>query len=301
MGYRNVVIESSASLFCKNNQLIVKGDCNHSLPIEDLNSLLLESRQSSISTALLSELVNKGVTVYICDEKHMPSGVLFPFAQHSRQLSVIKLQDKLTIPAKKRLWQQVIQAKIANQGLCARYMGLDDVADYLAEMSIKVAIGDNSHLEATAAGYYFPKLFGASFTRQDDIDGRNAGLNYGYAIMRGNIARLLAVYGFFPSYGIYHRSELNPFNLADDIMEPFRPVVDLFVATNMNENESLTPILKHQLFNLLNVDILSGNQKHSVAYAAERTIQSLSRCMADYQNNKLLLPQLLQLKQHNYE
>lgn len=301
MGYRNIVIESSANLFCRNNQLIIQGDAEHSIPIEDLNAILLESKQSNISTALLAKMIDKGVTVYICDDKHLPSGVLFPFAQHSRQLSIIKLQDKLTLPAKKRLWQQIIQAKISNQSLCLRYVGLDDEADYLERMSTTVASGDNAHLEATAAAYYFPKLFGDAFTRQDSLDARNACLNYGYSIIRGNTARLLAVYGFFPSSGIYHRSELNAFNLADDIMEPFRPIVDLYVAQNIGEEEMLTPNLKHQLFNLLNVDVLSGKQRHSVAYATERVVQSLSRCMADYQNNKLLLPELLRFKQHSYE
>ena len=218
MGYRNIVIQNDASLSTLNKQLIIRTAGEHKIPLEDINAVLLENRQSTITTTVLSDFAQNGITVYICDKKHMPSGVLFPFAQYSRQLGIIKLQDQLTIPAKKRLWQQIIVAKIANQGLCARYCHLDNEADYLEELSGKVNTGDNTYLEATAAAYYFKKIFGESFSRQDEVDGRNSGLNYGYAILRGNIARLLAVYGFFPSYGIYHRSELNAFNLADDII-----------------------------------------------------------------------------------
>lgn len=301
MGYRNIVIEGSADISCKNKQLVVYSDGRHSVPLEDLNAILLESRQSSITVAALSELTSANVAVFVCDEKHLPNGVLFPFAQHSRQLKIIKLQEQITLPVKKRLWQQIIQAKIKNQALCAKYCLLDDVADYLDKLSVKVTSGDNTHLEATAAGFYFRKIFGEAFSRNDEFDGRNSGLNYGYAILRGNIARLLATYGFFPSYGIYHRSELNAFNLADDILEPFRPVVDLFVAENIKEDDLLTPQTKHKLFNLLNVDIDSGGQMHSVAYAGERTIKSLSRCLADYENNRLLLPNLVKLRQHGYE
>ena len=302
MGYRNIVISSDVRLSCIQGQLVVDTGEKCKIPLEDINALLLESQRGNITLPCLSQLVNKGITVYTCDEKHMPSGVLFPFAQHSRQLGIIKLQDKLTVPGKKRLWQQIIRCKISNQALCLQYYGLKDEAEYLNKLADKVSSGDNEHVEAPAAAYYFHRLFGVGFSREDEGDPRNAALNYGYAILRGNVARLLAVYGFFPSYGIYHRSELNAFNLADDLLEPFRPVVDLFVANNISEDEvGLAVETKHQLFNLLNLEIESGKQKHSVAYATERLVQSLSKGMEDYQNNMLLLPTLLPLCQHNYE
>ena len=166
-------------------------------------------------------------------------------------------------------------------------------------MAQSVRSGDSGNIEAAAAARYFPALFGANFTRGGQ-NGTNSALNYGYAILRGCMARYLAVYGFMPSLGLHHKSELNSFNLADDLMEPFRPVVDLLVCSAVNPEDDLCPDVKRLLFNCLNLDILSGKQKHSVTYAMERTVQSLQRSLADGEN-ALLLPGLLPLNQHRYE
>lgn len=154
-------------------------------------------------------------------------------------------------------------------------------------------------MEATAAQYYFPALFGDGFTRGEDC-GWNAGLNYGYAVLRGCVARSLAVYGFLPALGLHHRSTLNPFNLADDLMEPFRPLIDLLVIQGIEEEDILTPSNKRMLFNCLNLDILSGGQHHSVSYAMEREVQSLGGALAN-RSAELTLPLLLEPKQHRYE
>ena len=158
--------------------------------------------------------------------------------------------------------------------------------------------GDKDNLEAAAAAYYFPALFGTGFTRSAD-DGRNAALNYGYAILRGYAARCAAVYGLLPWEGLHHCSQLNQYNLADDLMEPFRPVVDLYVAANVDEARTLVPALKHALFGLMNADILSGGQHHSVAYAMERLVQSLRTSME--KGGALALPKLLAWQPHGYE
>ena len=141
--------------------------------------------------------------------------------------------------------------------------------------------------------------FGMNFNRSGD-DTRNAALNYGYAIMRGLVARLLSGYGFLPMKGIHHSNEQNSFNLADDFMEPLRPVVDLYVAENVREGEELTPEIKHGLFNLLNVDVVSGAQHHSLNYATERMIHSFLRCCQKF-TTELCLPELVKLRQHKYE
>ena len=143
-------------------------------------------------------------------------------------------------------------------------------------------------------------LFGKSFSRGQE-SAINAALNYGYAILRGYIARIIANYGYEPSIGIHHHSELNPYNLADDLIEPFRPLVDLFVFQNMLESEFTTKE-KHELCGILNLDILSGGECHSVAYAVERMVQSMERCFAeDRADETMLLPELKQLTLHEYE
>lgn len=299
MAFRNIIVETPAALSLYREQLIIRTDSDHSVAIEDISSLLLESRQTTITTAALSRLGQCGCAVFTCDEKHMPCAVLTPFQQHSRALSVLRMQLAMTEPSKKRLWQNIVKAKIENQSICLRLTGHTKQADTLHNMAGRVRSGDSENAEATAAQAYFPTLFGAGFTRGDD-SGINAALNYGYAILRGCIARHLTVYGFLPSVGLHHRSTLNAFNLADDLIEPFRPVVDLLVSHSMDEETQLGPSQKRLLFNCLNLDILSVGQHYSVSYAVERLVQSLGRAMEDSEK-ELVLPVLLESEQHRYE
>lgn len=299
MGFRNVIIESIAHISLRSRQLVIRTDTEHSVPVEDLSALLLENRQSTITTAALSHLGQCGCTVFLCDEKHMPCAVLLPFSQHSRALSVLRQQLDIGEVLKKQLWQQLIVSKIQNQAACLRLCGQPTAAEGLLAIAAQVRSGDSTNQEAFAAHRYFPALFGSGFTRSEDC-GYNAALNYGYAILRGHIARTLAVYGFTPALGLHHRSELNSFNLADDLIEPFRPLVDLAVRTLADADTELTPNIKRMLFNVLNLDILSGGQHHSAAYAVERTVQSLHRSLKEGKP-LLLLPQLLGLEMHAYE
>jgi CRISPR-associated protein Cas1 len=167
-------------------------------------------------------------------------------------------------------------------------------------MADRVRSGDPDNVEATAAQAYFPALFSPCFTRQRYEDGINAALNYGYAILRGCAARALAAYGFQPALGLHHRSTLNAFNLADDVMESFRPTVDLLVFRTVADEDELTPRLKQVLFNVLNLDILMENKHHSVSYAMELTVQGLARAL-EKGEPQLSLPRLLELNQHGYE
>lgn len=300
MAYRNLLIESCANLSCRQEQLIIMTDSKHSIPMEDINSIVLENNQSTITIAALSKLAQNGVGVFLCDEKHLPCAVLTSFAQHSRNLGVMRLQESLSLPQQKRLWQQVVQTKINNQAECLLLVNKEKESAYLYSLSKTVVSGDVKNVEAIAANYYFKNIFGIGFSRGDDADGRNSALNYGYAILRGHIARLITSYGFLPMRGIHHHSEQNSFNLADDFIESFRPVVDLFVAQFVNEKDLLTTEMKRNLYNLLNVDVLSGGQRHSVAYAAEKLVQSFMRC-CQQTTKELMLPKLVALKQHTYE
>ena len=299
MAFRSIMIESPAQLSLRDEQLVIRTDREHTVPMEDISALLLENRRSTITTAALARLGQCGCAVFLCDEKHIPCAVLTPFQQHSRALTVLRNQMEATEPLKKRLWQSVVKAKISNQALCLRLAGKESEAQALFSLADRVRSGDSENAEATAAQLYFPALFGEGFTRGEE-NGYNAALNYGYAILRGCTARTLAVYGFLPSMGIHHRSALNAFNLADDLMEPFRPLVDLLVHSFTDQEEELTPERKRALFNCLNLEMLSGGQRHSVSYAIDREIQSLRRAMEEKQP-VLTLPALTELKQHSYE
>ncbi|WP_270420096.1 type II CRISPR-associated endonuclease Cas1 [Acidaminococcus massiliensis] len=299
MGYRNIVIASGATLSCREDQLIILNENNNKVPIEDISAIVLENQQSRISLAALEQLVSSNVTVYLCDKQHIPSAVVLPFYQNSTNAVVIEKQEQLSVPQTKQVWKQIVVAKIQNQGRCLKERGDEEGNHYLMELAKTVTSGDIHNVEATAARYYFRRAFGEKFTRTRD-DGRNNGMNYGYAIMRGLIARLLTGYGFMVIKGIHHCNKYNSFNLADDFMEPLRPVVDLFVLNHMTGDDNLTPELKHALVNLLGVDVLSGGQIHSLNYGAERMIQSFMR-ICQQEGKELMIPELVQLRQHQYE
>ena len=299
MAFRSIMIESPAQLSLRDEQLVIRTEREHTVPLEDISALLLENRRSTITTAALARLGQCGCAVFLCDEKHLPCAVLTPFQQHSRALAVLRSPLEASEPLRKRLWQSVVKAKIGNQALCLRLAGKEAEAQALFSLADRVRSGDSENAEATAAQLYFPALFGGDFTRGEE-NGRNAALNYGYAILRGCTARTLSVYGFLPSLGIHHRSTLNAFNLADDLMEPFRPLADLLVFSSFGPEDELTPERKRTLFNCLNLDILSGGQRHSVSYAIDREVQSLRRAF-DEKQAELTLPILTELKQHGYE
>lgn len=299
MAYRSLLLTSPARVSCRRGQLVVCAEEEHTFPIEDLSAVLVESRQTTLTAAALAALAQNGTAVYFCDEKHLPCALLQPFAQHSRQLEVTRAQLALGQAARKRAWQQIVTAKIQNQAECLALCGKETQAAWLFSRARAVSAGDKENIEATAAAFYFQALFGEGFTRGDETDTRNAALNYGYAILRGCMARAVTVYGLVPWLGLHHDSGLNAFNLADDLMEPYRPVVDLFVAANVDAESEMDTRQKGRLLNLLSVDVLSGGQRHSVSYAMERQVQSLRRLLDGPAT--LLLPKLLPLQQHRYE
>ena len=301
MAWRNLIVQNALEVTCKDNQLVSSGlEGVHSVPLEDINSVLFENKTTRVSVAVLVQLAAHNVTVYFCDDKHLPAAVLLPYAQHSSHVGVVRMQEAVSLPTQKRLWQQIVIAKINNQGRCLEMLDLIEAASHLYALAKTVTSGDSTNVEATAAAYYFPALFGKDFVRDNDGDPVNAALNYGYAILRGHIARTLVSYGLLPIRGLHHHNAHNSFNLADDLIEAFRPVVDLYVATSEFAETGLTSDLKHRLVNILNLDIGSGGQMHSVAFAVERLVQSLTRCYADA-DKKLLLPVLMTLRQHRYE
>lgn len=300
MGYRNLKIDSNVKWNIKNQQLVIDAGNDISFPLEDIDSIMIENQTVKLSAYMLQKFAEMGIAVYVCDDKHMPNAVLIPMLRHSRHYRILKAQMNLGKPLQKRLWQQIVIRKIENQAECLRICGKKG-ADTLFALSREVQSGDRTHVEAKAAALYFRNLFGKTFSRGEDSK-INAALNYGYAIIRGMIARELVCYGFEPSIGLFHRSELNSFNLADDVIEPFRPMVDLYTATGIVQDDFpiLTSDDKKSLFKLVNFDMLIGNEYHMVSNCIEKTVASLSTSIQDG-NNVLKLPKLTILQEHRYE
>ena len=212
----------------------------------------------------------------------------------------MRLQLDLPRPVVKQTWAAIVRQKIANQAACLKLTGRDG-ADRLDSYARRVKSGDVGNLEGQAAAFYFTQLFGKHFHR-GQARFANAALDYGYAILRGTIARGLVAHGLLPSLGLFHSSEQNAFNLADDVIEPFRPVVDLFVARKMSlADDELNPQDKAALVGLLNVDVGMPRGKMSVLSAIEQTIESLARIYDSGNETLLELPVLLGLEQHHLE
>jgi CRISPR-associated protein Cas1 len=195
------------------------------IPLEDIAVLIVSHPQISFSHAVLSGLASTGGIFVTCNEKHMPIAMLLPLATHSLQAERFAAQAAMPLPAKKRIWKQIVKAKITAQArLLAERTGRDRE---LPALAARVRSGDPENIEAQAARIYWPTLFGSSqFRRDTDGDGLNACLNYGYAIIRAITARALCAAGLHPCLGIHHHNRYDPFCLADDLMEPFRPIAD---------------------------------------------------------------------------
>ncbi len=301
MGFRNIKIDSHVKLSIKNQQLNIETDIVRQIPLEDINCIIIENQTVTVSAYLLQKMADMGIAVYVCDEKHLPNAVLLPMVRHSRHFKILKYQIEAGKPLQKRLWQQIVVRKIRNQALCLAYLELDG-SEELMKMCKEVQSGDRTHVEAKAAAFYFKSLYGLEFSRGNDHV-INSALNYGYAIVRGLIARSIVCYGLEPSIGVFHHSELNNFNLADDMIEPFRPLVDLYVSQNYDVAEidsDLTPERKRGIFGIINYDMDMKGEKRIISNCIDMLVASYSSALQGKRSD-LELPELMQLQVHSYE
>lgn len=280
MGWRSVVIGNPAQLDFHQRALRVQQEGNTAhVPLEDISILLIEHTQVTLTSALLSALADAQIAVLTIGADHHPNGVLLPYHPHSRALKVMRAQLGTSLPTQKRLWRAIVQQKIRNQSaVLARHTDADRDRRALLAMADDVRSGDPDNFEGQAAQRYFRALWGDDFTRNQPRF-VNAALNYGYAVVRAAIARSLVAYGFLPAFGIHHRSEQNAFNLADDLIEPYRPLVDTHVLKSwpLEPQRELSPKDKQQLVALLHRDISTTVMKQTLLAAVEATVVSLSQ------------------------
>lgn len=307
MVWRSVVINQPAKLKREHFALVVEQEQSARVPFEDIAVIVLHHREITITHPVLSACAEYGIGLFSTGDNHQPNGVFIPYLQHSRATRMMRLQMQIDRPLAKRAWAEIIKAKISNQARCLELTGAKDV-DRLESLARRVRSGDSENMEAQASAIYFRALFGASFDRSQPV-WINAALDYGYAILRGTIARGLVAHGFLPSIGLFHRSEQNSFNLADDVIEPFRPIIDLHVAKTrpLDHSAELQSKDKAELVSLLNVDVGMARGIMAALSAIEYTIESLVRlhevqgAREDASEGALELPMLIGLKQHQRE
>lgn len=300
MTWRSVVISRPARIKREHYSLAIEQERTAYVPFEDIAVIVLNHHEITLTHPVLSACGEYGISLFSTGDTHHPNGVFLPFLQHSRATRWMRLQLDLSRPVAKQTWAAIVRRKIANQAICLTLAKRDGVSR-LESYVRRVRSGDGENLEGQAAFFYFLQLFGRNFHRHQETF-INAALDYGYAVLRGTIARGLVAHGLMPSLGIFHASEQNAFNLADDLIEPFRPIVDLFVSTLVNppENE-LKPDDKTALIGLLNVDVEMPRGVMSALSAIEQSVESLARIYDGGNETLLELPTLIGLEQHRLE
>ena len=224
------ISDHPARLSVKLDRLVIGHEGGETLiPFTDLAVVVVSNPTVVYTHAVFSRLCANGGVLVACDEKHLPNGMLLPLEGHFTQGERFEAQARVALPLRKRLWRQIVKAKINSQGRLLKAVSGEDHG--LHDLAGRVRSGDPSNVEAQASRRYWPVLLGADFRRMDYGDGRNGMLNYGYAVLRAIVARSICAAGLHPSLGIHHHNRYDAFRLADDLMEPFRPLVDGVVAS----------------------------------------------------------------------
>lgn len=294
---RTLHFGNPAYLSKRDKQLVIKllnEDGERSVPIEDIGVVILDHQQITISHGALMELVRNNAAVITCNETHHPTGLLMPLDGHSQQSEKFRAQIDASLPLKKQLWQQTIQAKICNQYAVLKQLGVE--ADNMLYWSKNVKSGDSENHEGRAAAFYWAHIFPAEmdFRRERSGEPPNNLLNYGYAILRAIVARALVSSGLLPTLGIHHSNKYNAYCLADDIMEPYRPYVDRVVLEIMQSGDDyseLTTDLKRKLLSIPQLDIHLDGETSPLLVGMSRTTASLARCFEGL-SRKIIYPEL---------
>lgn len=295
---KTLYFSKPAYLHCAHRQLVIEQKSEgrrYQVPIEDIGFIVLESQQITITHAVLASLMENNACVISCDEKHMPTGLLLPLAHNNTFTERVRYQLEASEPLKKNLWKQTVTAKIKNQAALLKSIGMDHAP--LLRWASEVTSGDRENLESRAASYYWDRFFtyiDTHTTRHRRGLPPNNALNYGYAILRAVIARTLSASGCLLMLGIYHRNKYNPYCLADDLMEPYRPFVDKIVLDLLskfgNIPEELTTEIKKELLYIPVVDTYIDGVKSPLMIGSQRTSASLVSCYSG-ESRKILYPE----------
>ncbi|REC79885.1 type II CRISPR-associated endonuclease Cas1 [Chryseobacterium elymi] len=280
---RSIYIGNPAYLKLKDEQMYImepsSNEMKGKVPVEDLGLLMLDHFQITISHQLIQRMMGNNVVVVSCDAHHLPHGIMLPLYGHTEHSDRIKDQLDASEPLKKQLWKQTVECKIENQKEVLLKLG--NYYEPMLEYQRNVKSGDITNMEGIAAQHYWKYLISLDFLRQRFGDSPNQFFNFGYAVLRSIVARALVETGLLPVLGIFHKNKYNPYCLADDIMEPYRPFVDFLVMQWLIQNpdsEDLTKEFKAHLLKIATVDVLIDDKKRPLLVAVKTTASSLYKC-----------------------
>jgi CRISPR-associated protein Cas1 len=298
---RIVEITTPARLSVRDAQLVIEWPQAEQLrlpfttPVSEIAVLLLAHPQISLSQAVLSRIAEAGGSVITIDGKFLPASMLLPMQSHFIQTERFARQMELSLPSRKRLWQQIVRAKIRTQGELLRELHGSDQG--LIALSTRVRSGDVGNLEAQAARRYWQHLFpGKQFLRGSDEIDQNRHLDYGYTVLRAGVARALCAAGLHPSIGLQHSNRYDPFCLAADVMEPFRPLIDRRVAQWIACEDAAAPLdsrTKKWLIGAVTARYIYEGEERTLFDILLRVTNSLAKCVTGEQRLPVL-PSLLE-------
>ena len=294
MGYRQVIIKKSDKMKMKDNNLvIINNDKERKIPLEDINFIVLEDNKTTITARLLSELSKYYISLIVCDEKYEPTSILFAYNNHYKQLESFMIQLKLNDELKNKLWKSIVRKKIENEIITLEMTTQDErTICKLKEFSNDITDGDTTNREGLAAKMYFRSLFGSEFIRFYD-DSINSALNYGYTIIKSCILRTLTKFGLNSFLGIHHRSITNNFNLAYDLIEPYRAIIDYYIYNNQDDiSYPLSFEVRKNLIDLLNKEVIVNNMYCTIEYSIELLVKSYIKSMEE-NINCLVFPNII--------
>jgi CRISPR-associated protein Cas1 len=297
---KTILIENKSTVLMKNQQLVLKTEVREStIPIEDIGFLILDHAEIYLSIPAMNALIENNTALIICGKNHLPNGLFMNLNSHHIQQEIFRNQIEASVPLKKQLWQQTVMEKIKNQGtLLTKMTKTTNNFEFIAS---KVLSGDTSNMEGVAAQNYWkhfplPNLEKDGIKRERFGDYPNNFLNYGYAILRAATARALSGSGLLNTLGIHHKNKYNAFALADDIMEPFRPLVDekVFEIMEHYDEQELNTAIKAALLQVLTRTVYFREEKSPLMVALQKTSSSLQHCFTG-NRKKIKYPQLWSL------
>jgi len=297
MAWRVVAVENPAKLSFRDNKLVVKQDDEVALPLEDIDSLIIDNREVTLTANIITALARFGINTLVCDDKHLPATIILPHAQASRGSKNARQQLAMGEALRKQLWRKNIIQKIRNQATVLRRNNHDLEADRLDELASTVRSGDVGNNEAIAARLYFDTLLGDATRRKPMW--HNSALNYGYAIVRGSLARAVAARGLITEIGINHHSELNQYNLVDDLIESFRPLVDEYILAKValchvgdEHDSSLSKNDRHNIIDIMNQYGIMVDKRYTIKHLTDMVVESLMNAISKNDTELLTLPSI---------
>lgn len=290
MPFRTLEITKPSEIHINFGQLEITQEEKIIIPIEDLYQITTIGPNIRMSTMDVSILSQNNVSIMTLDDKYLPTAIVLPFSGNSRQSQLMHAQVSFTEEKYRALWKRIVKLKIENQARNLTLLGLNG-AERISPYAQNINDENVDYSEATAAKDYFQE-YHIGLNRRGD-DPVNSRLNYGYAIVRSAIARALVCTGFHPAFGIHHNNQLNAFNLADDLIEPYRAMVDQVAYFNIGSNEILNKAERKELAGVLFNACMINGTKVNIISAIELMCESLKRIILDGSNEKLQLPTIL--------